>query len=1122
MSKTVFMRGLQNFISDIRACQNKEQEQKRVDKELAKIREKFGDDKSLSGYDRRKYVWKLLYIYMLGYDIDFGHKQACDLIPMPKYKDKQVGYMACSLLMHENDEFLRLAINGVHMDLTSRNEAFECLALSFVGNVGGIDMAEALTQDILKLLSSGTSRPIVKKRAALCLLKMIRKVPSDQMIVNPDTFCSTMAGLLEERDLGLLLSAVTLLHGILARNGPAGYETCQSRVIKVLDRMVNVREKDIGAEYLYYQIPAPWLQCKCLRTLQFFPAPDGADRALLDKLLTTIIDRTGTSDPKTLNNPNLMNALYAILFEAITLSVHIDTDRKLLTSCVAALSKFLTYKEPNIKYLALENLSRLALLPDILAAIRHQQPTVVGALRDPDVSIRKRAMDLLFTMCDASNAAEVVDELLKYLVVADFSMREELVLKIAVLAEKFAPSVQWYVDVSVQLLEKAGDFVSDDIWHRVVQLVTNNESMQPYAARNIVTVLKRGAMHESLVCTAAYILGEYGRLITAETPAAEQFRLLHATFPPASQPTKGLLMTSFVKLYLLDPQNQALKRDVVGLFERYQRFMDAELQQRSAEYLALADNPQAATQRFVLPMPKWPERESTLLRQLQKHEGVDEDAAAKAALTAASSAPAFDGVSTAALMAPPLAAPAPAPITPQASVDLLGAALPASSANGDPFFGTAATASSSAAVPAQPPRPSNPVDLLSDLFADTLTTAPPAPAPAPVAPPAVAPFPGTAAPAMAAGGLFGSDSAPAPVPGVAPVYGVPPQPAMPAPGLAGMSSAPQPGVFAPPSTSVSYPASGGPLAGPSGFPPAPGPTSGSQGGFGAPAASANPFGDNPFGGDPFGDNAFGAPVPVPPPMPQFEPAKPTGDIARWYSNLLVKDRGILYEDQYLQVGVQSKYTAGRGEFVLFMGNKNSDYALQQVSVVATGNPSVQLTLTPPPAQLGAKQQVQVPIQVVCMGPIVEAPVLRLGYVLSNVVVAQDLRIPLASHKFITPEAMIPRETFFEQWKAFSAPPSKAQEMVERAAPISIEGVLAVMRLANLGVEPGYLDPSPYNGAGAGFFHAGPTGSEHNVLVMSRVEGNPQNMTQFRVTVSSPNPQLAATTKDLIVHQLKSA
>lgn len=45
MAKAGTIRGLQVFISDIRACQNKEQETKRVDKELAKIRGKFGDEK---------------------------------------------------------------------------------------------------------------------------------------------------------------------------------------------------------------------------------------------------------------------------------------------------------------------------------------------------------------------------------------------------------------------------------------------------------------------------------------------------------------------------------------------------------------------------------------------------------------------------------------------------------------------------------------------------------------------------------------------------------------------------------------------------------------------------------------------------------------------------------------------------------------------------------------------------------------------------------------------------------------------------------------------------------------------------------------------------------------------
>lgn len=60
------------------------------------------------------------------------------------------------------------------------------------------------------------------------------------------------------------------------------------------------------------------------------------------------------------------------------------------------------------------------------------------ALKDADVSIRRRAMDLLFTMCSEGNVRDVVQELLNYLEVADFSMREELVLKTAILAERHA------------------------------------------------------------------------------------------------------------------------------------------------------------------------------------------------------------------------------------------------------------------------------------------------------------------------------------------------------------------------------------------------------------------------------------------------------------------------------------------------------------------------------------------------------------------------------------------------------------------------------------------------------------------------------------------------------------
>jgi len=45
------------FISDIRNCQSKDLEEKRVLKEMSKIRELFSNTrKTLSAYDRKKYV----------------------------------------------------------------------------------------------------------------------------------------------------------------------------------------------------------------------------------------------------------------------------------------------------------------------------------------------------------------------------------------------------------------------------------------------------------------------------------------------------------------------------------------------------------------------------------------------------------------------------------------------------------------------------------------------------------------------------------------------------------------------------------------------------------------------------------------------------------------------------------------------------------------------------------------------------------------------------------------------------------------------------------------------------------------------------------------------------------
>ena len=64
-------------------------------------------------------------------------------------------------------------------------------------------------------------------------------------------------------------------------------------------------------------------------------------------------------------------------------------------------------------------------------AVKKHQETITGALKsERDVSVRQRAVDLLYAMCDRSNASDIVAEMLTYLETADYSIREEMVLSI--------------------------------------------------------------------------------------------------------------------------------------------------------------------------------------------------------------------------------------------------------------------------------------------------------------------------------------------------------------------------------------------------------------------------------------------------------------------------------------------------------------------------------------------------------------------------------------------------------------------------------------------------------------------------------------------------------------------
>jgi AP-2 complex subunit alpha len=296
---------------------------------------------------------------------------------------------------------------------------------------------------------------------------------------------------------------------------------------------------------------------------------------------------------------------------------------QLIRQVATLLGKFITARETNVRYLGLEAMSHLALHEASLEYLRKHQQTVLLALRDKDISVRRRALDLLYSMCDASNAKSTVQELLRSLSSTDYSLREEMVLKIAILAEKYATESQWYVDVTLQLISQAGAQVPDEVWFRIVQIVTNNEDLQEYAAKTALGHLKSAAPgNESIVKVAAYILGEFGHLIANDTESgtepADQFKALKARWETSSPGTRAMILSTYIKFVNLFPEIRTL---IITLLRQYALSLDTEIQTRASEYLVMAGNLPGMEEVLITvceEMPIFEARESALLRRVHK------------------------------------------------------------------------------------------------------------------------------------------------------------------------------------------------------------------------------------------------------------------------------------------------------------------------------------------------------------------------------------------------------------------------------------------------------------------------------------------------------------------------
>ncbi|GFT93302.1 hypothetical protein NPIL_590441 [Nephila pilipes] len=608
------MYGLSAFISDIRKCKCKEAEIMRINQELANIRSKFKKNNTLNGYNKKKYVCKLIFIFLLGYDFDCGHEESVNLLTSSKFSEKYIGYMFISVVMDEKSSLRKLILKSIQNDLDSFNSEHQNMALKYVANMANTEMAEALDTHVLRLLFSGDTTIPVKQSAVLCLLRLY-KLKHD--IIPDDDYPDRILSFLTDQDLGIVTAAVSLIEA-LAIDGKVDENKCLVLAIHRLNRILKYPGLDLQ-DYNYYFVPAPWLSVKLLRLLKYLPPPPEhlSIKAYLTESIELIFSRA--QEPPKTKKIEYRNCKNAVFFEAISYIFSLNIESPLQDRACSILESSLKQNEANVRYLVLETMLLLADSISTKERLKQQLLVVMHFLRcDSDACIRQKAADLLYTLCDRNNVREIIEELFDYLGNSDFKVREEIVLKIAILSEKYFSDRRCYIDAFVKLLKMFGDFVTVSVWYRFVRIVTNTREVHDYATKYVFDALQTPPYHDAFITVAGYILGEFGNLIAGDekSNSKAQLQSLHSKFPFCSKTTKAILLTTYMKFYNLFQETKEMVKDIFTLNMNHS---DMEIQQRAAEYSKLCDVVSRNSLATILDeMPRFENKCSKIETSLQK------------------------------------------------------------------------------------------------------------------------------------------------------------------------------------------------------------------------------------------------------------------------------------------------------------------------------------------------------------------------------------------------------------------------------------------------------------------------------------------------------------------------
>ncbi|KAL8696082.1 MAG: hypothetical protein Q9224_002979 [Gallowayella concinna] len=500
---------VKQFIRNVRASKTIADERSVVQKESAAIRASFREESGDHNV-RRNNVAKLLYLFTLGERTHFGQIECLKLLASPRFADKRLGYLGTMLLLDENQEVLTLVTNSLKNDLNHNNQYVVGLALCTLGNIASIEMSRDLFPEIESALS--TQNPYIRRKAALCAMRICRKVPDLQ-----EHFVEKAKMLLSDRNHGVLLCGLTLVTSLCEAEEAEGeegqiIESFRPLVPALVRTLKGLASSGYAPEHDVTGITDPFLQVRILRLLRVLGRGDARTSEQINDILAQVA--TNTEASKNVGN--------SILYESVLTILEIEADSGLRVLGVNILGKFLSNKDNNIRYVALNTLIKVvAVEPN---AVQRHRNTILECLRDPDISIRRRALDLSFTLINESNVRVLIRELLAFLEVADNEFKPVMTSQIGVAADRFAPNKRWHVDTMFRVLKLAGNYVKEQILSSFVRLIATTPDLQTYSAQKLYTGLKDDITQEGLTLAGSWVIGEYGdALLRPSTYESEEF-----------------------------------------------------------------------------------------------------------------------------------------------------------------------------------------------------------------------------------------------------------------------------------------------------------------------------------------------------------------------------------------------------------------------------------------------------------------------------------------------------------------------------------------------------------------------------------------------------------------------